>query len=168
MSILFSSYTGLVHLLASCVALVAGMWVLATAKGTVRHRRIGYVYVVAMVVLNVTAMMIYRLFGGFGIFHVLALVSGATLAAGMVPLLLRRPSGVAWHLSMMYWSVVGVYAAFVAEVLVRLPRLMALATGEPMAMFYNLVGVGTALVMVAGGIGFGRYRQRWMDAFGRR
>ena len=42
--------------------------------------------------LNVTALMIYRLFGTFGPFHVAALVSLATLAAGVVTVVRRRPA----------------------------------------------------------------------------
>lgn len=34
--------------------------------------------------------MIYRLFGGFGIFHVFAIVSLLTLLAGMYPILTRK------------------------------------------------------------------------------
>jgi hypothetical protein len=40
---------GLIHLISSIVALVAGALVLIMKKGTIRHKQIGYVYVVSMV-----------------------------------------------------------------------------------------------------------------------
>jgi hypothetical protein len=46
----------------------------------------------------------------------------------------------------MYWSVVGVYAAFVSETLVRLPNVVV-NSGVPNRVFYNMTGIGTAIVM---------------------
>lgn len=124
---------GLIHLTASLIAVAAGSWVLIGQKGTQLHRRVGYVYAASMVVLIITAFMIYRLFGRFGVFHITAAVSAATLALGMVPVILRKPSE-SWlnlHFGFMYWSVVGLYAAFAAELLTRIPQ-------KP---FFRMVGV---------------------------
>jgi uncharacterized membrane protein len=85
------SEIGLIHLIASIAALIARSIVLIAAKGTKFHKTIGCVYAASMVIVVVTAFTIYRLFGGFGIFHVAAIVSGATLAGGMIPVILRRP-----------------------------------------------------------------------------
>lgn len=67
--------------------------------------------------------MIYDLYGRFGPFHVASVISLATVGAGFVPVYLRRPSG-AWlqlHATFRCWSYVGLVAAFVAEVAVRIP-----------------------------------------------
>ena len=64
-----SGTSGLIHLLASIVALVYGSIVIFTRKGTSKHKRRGYVYVIAMVILNGSAFMLYGLFGKFGIFR---------------------------------------------------------------------------------------------------
>jgi hypothetical protein len=55
----------------------------------------------------------------------------------------------------MYWSVMGLYAAFVAETMVRIPD----------APFYNMVGWATGGVMLIGGIAFGYYKKSWETAF---
>ena len=136
------SDTGLVHLVAACVALISGALVLFLPKATRLHIRIGYVYFAAMLVMLVTSFSLYHLFGSFGMFHWLAVVSSVTLLAGMIPVWFRRsiPNWAAWHFSFMYWSVVGLYCAFAAETFVRLPQ----------SPFFAMVGIGSGLV---GGIG---------------
>jgi uncharacterized membrane protein len=114
---------GLFHSLCGVAALLFGLAVIVSRKGTRSHRRLGYAYVGAMLLLNATALMIYDLFGRFGPFHIAALVSLATVAAGLMPAFRRKPTG-AWlerHAALMSWSYVGLVAAFIAEVIVRLP-----------------------------------------------
>lgn len=152
---------GWVHFVASMLALVFGTLVLARQKGTRSHTRIGYAYTFSMVVLNASAFLIYRLFGKFGPFHVLAVVSSLTLAAGLVPILIRKNErSISLHLGFMYWSVIGLYAAFVAEMIVRIPCFR---------WFYGNIGastgIATAVVMLAGGIVFGLKSRRWSDQF---
>lgn len=114
---------GAVHTGLGLVALVCGATVLALAKGTTAHRRIAGVYLAAMTGLNVSGLMIYDLNGRFGPFHMAALVSLATVAAGYVALYRRRPKA-SWlevHAIFFYWSYVGLWAAFVSEAAVRVP-----------------------------------------------
>jgi uncharacterized membrane protein len=116
---------GLVHALLGVAALILGLAVLARRKGTRVHRRIGQGYVLSMLSLNVTAVMIYDLYGRFGPFHVASVISLATIGAGFVPVYFRRPR-VAWmelHATFMCWSYVGLLAAFVSEVAVRVPGI---------------------------------------------
>ncbi len=119
---LHSNTTGLIHLITACIALVTGTVVLLTRKGNRQHKIWGYTYTGAMVIMLLTAFMIYRLFNGFGIFHVFAVISTVTLIGGMVPLFLKRKNAIAYHLSFMYWSVMGLYAAFVSEIFTRVPE----------------------------------------------
>jgi uncharacterized membrane protein len=151
-----SSTLSLVHIAASCLALVIGAAVLVVRKGDRRHRRLGRVYAVAMILVNATAFCIYRLFGGFGPFHVAAIISLLTLLAGMRPVLMRpRPKEWATtHMVFMYWSVVGLYAAFASEVLVRVPA----RTG---ASFGLLVGLATGIIMVTAGLFQQPLLRRW-------
>ena len=102
---------GLIHLIASVVALIAGTLILFLTKGTQLHKRIGYTYVTSMTILLITAFMIYRLFGTWGVFHWTALISTLTLICGLVPILTRRPTNnyISLHFSFMYWSVIGLY-----------------------------------------------------------
>lgn len=163
LEILVGGSTGYIHLVAAIVAMITGMIVIISAKGTKRHKQVGYVYVAAMIVLNVTSFMIYRLFDRFGVFHWLAVISSVSLLAGMFPVIFRRDKKyLVMHLAFMYWSVVGLYSAFMAETFTRLPKLILTETGEPMVIFYKLVGLATGLTIAAGAFYFIRYRKRWM------
>lgn len=149
---LISDTTGLVHTIAASLALVLGTWVLATRKGDRRHKQLGYAYSFSMVVMLATSFFMYNLFGGFGIFHAFSILSSVTLLAGMVPVLRKRPKGyIALHYNFMYWSVVGLYGAFLAEILTRIPPLV-IKDRTILPIFFGLVGVSIFIMM-----GFGVY-----------
>jgi uncharacterized membrane protein len=158
MSSLYSNEIGLIHFVASVSALVFGSAVLLMTKGSKTHIRMGYCYVASMVVLLATAFMLYNLFGKWGIFHYFAVIASVTLALGMVPIFLRNhvKNWAYLHFSFMYWSVIGLYGAFVSEMMTRIPEVP----------FYNMVGFATAGVMLAGGIVFGFNKSKWMRIMG--
>lgn len=144
---------GAFHFAFAIIALLSGTSVLSFKKGTSLHKKIGYVYALSMLLLNVSALMIYRLFDGFGIFHYAAILSLATVIGGMVPALLRRPIN-SWfylHFSLMYWSVMGLYAAFASEILTRVPE----------TPFFGMVGIASGIIMLAAGLYFYKAKQRW-------
>jgi uncharacterized membrane protein len=133
---------GLVHALLGVSALIFGLAVLLRRKGTRVHRRIGQAYVLSMLLLNTTGLMIYDLYGRFGPFHVASIISLATVGAGFVPVYLRRPRA-AWmplHATFMCWSYVGLLAAFVSEVAVRVP-----------GVGFGSAVIAATVVVVAGG-----------------
>jgi uncharacterized membrane protein len=132
---------GWIHVAFALVALATGAVVLVRRKGTRPHRRWGWVYALCMFGLNLTAFSIYRLFGGFGPFHVAAVVSAVTLVGGITSALRRRPGWVARHYRWMTWSYVGLLAALVSEVGTRVP-------GTP---FWGAVLLASAVVIGAGG-----------------
>ncbi|MFA0961267.1 DUF2306 domain-containing protein [Roseivirga sp. BDSF3-8] len=147
---------GWLHTLAATISLISGTYVLIADKGGKRHKQAGYVYTAAMGIMLITAFMIYRLFGGFGIFHIAAVVSSATLILGMVPAIRRSsPKWVIHHFSWMYWSVFGLYGAFAGEVLTRLPN----------SPFFTAVGASTAAVMLTGSIIWRKMKPRWEAQF---
>lgn len=147
--------TGFIHLIASLASLLFGTAVLLLDKGTMRHKQAGYCYTAAMVVTLITAFMIYRVFGGFGLFHGFAIVSSVTLAAGLWPAFRRRGNWVMSHLAFMYWSVIGLYAATVAEVLTRIPD----------APFWGTLGISIAIVMLGAELFWRRQQPRWAAEF---
>ncbi len=157
-----TSQTGFVHFFASILALALGTLVLWLPKGTKRHMLIGRMYGLSMFVVLFTAFMIYQLFGTWGIFHWTALVSSLTLILGLIPILTKWPtkSYLSMHYSFMYWSVMGVYGAFVSETLVRMPKVVV-ESGIPNRVFYNMTGIGTALVMGIGVYFFLKFKPRW-------
>ena len=128
--------TGWIHLVVSILALIAGSFVMCTKKGTKRHKIIGYFYSFFMLSVLVTALLIYRLTGGFNVFHFIAIAGFFYLIMGLVPMVLKRKNRIKTHIYFMYWSVIGLYAALVAEVLVRVPN----------TPFWWMVGVGVAVV----------------------
>lgn len=158
---LISSSIGGIHLFFAILALVLGTMVLFKTKGTVTHKRIGYFYVFAMVGVNVTALMIYRLFGSFGIFHYMAIISLLTIIAGMLPVLLKKPTSyISLHFNFMYWSVIGLYAAFMAETLVRFPDVV-IESGVPNHVFYNMTGIASGITIALGFFFSFRKRKDW-------
>lgn len=154
-SIIFST-TGLVHLVFSILAMISGAWIVLTKKGTKLHKQIGYFYTINMVGLIITAFMIYRLFNGWGIFHYFALLSTFTLIAGMVPVIFRWPT-TSWfslHSSFMYWSVAGLYAAFISELFTRAPWANMSLFGIALFIFFGLASYY-----------FRIYEKRWKSQF---
>jgi uncharacterized membrane protein len=134
---------GWFHVVCALVALASGAVVLRRRKGTRWHRRTGWVYDGSMLLLNGTALMIYRLTGSFGMFHVGAIFSLATVGMGVAAAVRRRPAG-GWlerHYWWMTYSYVGLLAAAVAEV----------ATRTPGFRFWWAVIVASALVLGVGG-----------------
>lgn len=134
--------TGVVHVAFALMALVSGLVVVLMRKGTPRHRKIGWVYAVSMLGLNVTALLIYRLFGRFGPFHIAALLSLLTIIAGLITVVLRRPrrNWVDHHAYWMAWSYVGLCAAAASEITTRVPD----------SPFWWMV-LGSTLLVIAGG-----------------
>ena len=164
-----SGTTGLIHLIVSIIALITGLFVLTTTKGTKQHKQIGYIYAVSMILLNLTAFMIYRLYGKFGIFHWFAVISCLTLIAGLYPVLTKKSKNyLLTHFNFMYWSVVGLYCAFMAEVFSRLPKIILTESGEPMTAFYKGVGIGIGFVMTIAVIFFNRYKPKWTKQYERK
>jgi len=78
------------HTAIGCLALLAGLFVFLFNKGTRLHKTIGWVYVISMYLLCLTSFFIFKLFGGFGVFHVMAIVSTVTMTSGFIPVLFRR------------------------------------------------------------------------------
>ncbi len=151
---------GWTHTIAAATALAAGAAVLLTRKGTRRHRQLGWAYVVSMLLLNGTALMIYRLFGRFGPFHAGAVFSFVTVVAGTAAALgarrargrrdpARRARAIERHYQWMTWSYVGLAAAAVSEIATRVPALRP-RPGQGMMVFGITVAVATLLVIVVG------------------
>ncbi len=153
------STIGLVHVIAAIVALLTGTLIFVVNKGGLLHRRIGYGYVVSMLVLNISAFLIYRLFGTFGPFHVMALFSTACILGGTVPALFRHciRHWLQWHYYFMNWSVVGLYAAFWAETFTRT---------LPMGRFWPIVAGATVVTTTIGAVLIRRHAARLLPVVG--
>jgi uncharacterized membrane protein len=102
-----------VHTAFGLIALAAGALNLVSQKGTPRHRLIGWIYAGSMAGLIGTSFAIFELFGGFGPFHAMSLVSGGTLALALY-FPMRRSRYDNWlehHYMWITWSYVGLVMA---------------------------------------------------------
>lgn len=115
MNSILHSPISLVHVIMALLAVGLGTGLLLTRKGTARHQRLGYLYAVCMILVNLTAFRLYYLFGHFGIVHVGALLSLATLAGGIGVAMYRPANWLVWHYRFMGASVTGLYAAGLVE-----------------------------------------------------
>ena len=139
-------------------------------KGNRKHRRAGWIYAGSMLVLNVTALSLYRLTGTFGPFHVAALISLATVAAGIISARRRRHGSRGWlerHYFFMTYSYLGLAAAAVAETATRWPAIQSVA-GGPTAAFWTAVAVASVVVFVVGSVMIRRRADTIMRPFLRR
>ena len=131
---------GFVHIVVALAALAFGTAVIFSRKGTRKHRQLGRAYLVMMLALNGTALAIYELFGGFGLFHWMALFSLASVLLGYWPAW-RRSAG--WKVEQAYFmtgSYVGLIAALVSEV----------ATRTAIVPFFSAVAILSIGVIVVG------------------
>lgn len=135
---------GLIHMVFAAAALVSGSIVFCRAKGDRAHRMLGYAYVISLVSVNATALSVYEASSGAGPFHVLAVISLATLVCGFIPVFFRRPiaSFLRLHAYFMSWSYVGLLAAGTSQ----LATMLLTAPGAV------TVGLPSLIIVAAGGV----------------
>ena len=135
-----------VHFGLAVVCLGLGPTIFLRRKGTKSHRRIGIAYLAGMILVNASALMVYEDSVGFGPFHRLAILSLATVTAGVIPLVLKQPKG-AWldlHAYFFCWSYSGLLAAGVSQLLTKvesLPRPFQVLVPSILVM-----GIGAILI----------------------
>lgn len=134
---------GLIHFVSAIFAMLFGMVVIFNKKGTKTHIKFGYAYSISMLLLLVSAFMIYKVTGTFGPFHIAAVISSLTLIGGIVPAYLKKPekTWLEFHYEFMSWSVVGLYAAFWSETFSRFFRFSG---------FWVVVATATAITVAVG------------------
>lgn len=154
MASVLHSPASVVHVVAALLAVAAGTYILATPKGTRRHRWVGRAYVGSMAVLLLTAFQIYFLFGRFGIIHWGAVGSVGALVIGIGATLLRPVvrAWLRWHYLGMGVSVMGLYAAFIIESTYRF---------FPLVYFWWLTLGLAAVIFTVGGLLLRRHYPAW-------
>lgn len=135
---------GWFHFITALISTLSGTYILFKPKGTKLHRQVGYLYFFSMILVCGSALGIYNITGYFGVFHTLAIAGLLTLIIGLLPLLLKRNNKKyrVLHMWFMYYSVLGLYAAFVSELSLRIPEKPS----------YKVVGIATAIVFIFGSI----------------
>lgn len=135
---------GTIHIVLAIASIALGGRMFLQQKGGKEHRKFGYLYFVFMLLMNLSALSVYEDSEKMGLFHILALVSLATLSAGFIPVFLRKPRD-AWlslHAYFMSWSYVGLVAAGVAQ----MATILSFLPG-PIA-----VGLPSIVIIVGGGL----------------
>ena len=147
------SAIGAAHVAMGSVALVSGAVVLMLPKGTARHRRVGRIYAAAILAINGTALSMYDLTGRPNVFHVIALVNLATLAMGLLALRrwrrTREPSDLVTHQRRMAMNYVGLWMAFVTELLVN-PMLGVSRISDPRSHWPLMIALNLTLLGAGG------------------
>jgi uncharacterized membrane protein len=140
---------GWVHLVASLTALAVGTLVLLRAKGTPVHKRRGRIYVLTLLVTNVTALGIYRR-GIFFFPHWLAIAAVIVMTAGVLAAHFKTPQK-AWlhlHLTCLLTSLYILVGGGVNEVFLRVDLLHRLAP-PPNSPMVGLTHLGVIIVFLA-------------------
>ena len=149
------SAVGLVHVIAAVISLLSGLVIFLRKKAGALHRFMGYVYSLAMFVMLVTALSIYRLSGSFNLLHGFALISTVQLGRGLYHAVLRKPKG-SWLDAHYHWiigSYIGLCAALVAESATRVIMPYLYDQGvRSFGWFWGIVGTATFVVVWVGQI----------------
>ncbi|HVX87688.1 MAG TPA: DUF2306 domain-containing protein [Gemmatimonadales bacterium] len=141
-----STALGHVHLWAASLALLLGAFQLVRLRRDALHRRVGYAYVTALGVSDLTALTVYEFTGGFNVFHALALYSLVCLGLALRPML-TTPRPFQWrrvHYLWIAWSYAGLSAAAATEFLVRVAHMegwLASVVGT-----LPVIGIGAFLI----------------------
>ncbi len=139
------SVVGWFHTLACVLALALGAYLMVARKGTPRHRRMGDVYVAAILFASVTSLTIYTRHA-FTAAHWFAVMAIVTAGAGFV-LGRWHGAGQAWkygHLSCMLLSYYVLIGGGVNEVFLRISTLRPILFHQPV-----IVGRVHGMVMLA-------------------
>jgi uncharacterized membrane protein len=137
------SNIGWLHFITAVLSMVFGTIVITNPKGTIKHKRLGYVYVINMLLLNISSFFIVN-FDGFSLFHFFAIVSLVSIVGGIAPAIKRTKNWYQYHFYFMSWSVVGLYCAFWAEVGTRFVKNMQ--------QFWWAVAIATFITAFIGNI----------------
>lgn len=147
---------GTVHFALAIASLILGAVVLSQQKGSSRHRILGYLYSGGLLLVNLSALLVYEDCSGLGPFHVLALMSLATLTGGFVPAFLRRPrdSWLNFHAYFMSWSYVGLVAAGVAQMVTKFagPGLLQVVIPTVLLVLIGALFIHTCIPQTLSGL----------------
>ena len=116
------TFAGAVHVTLAVLCIGVGLIQFLCPKRGAGHRARGYFYVYAMLVVDGTALLVYRFSGHFNTFHVAAIVNFACIVLAIVPLL-RSPRPANWrtvHYYFIAWSYVSLVSAAAINIVVRL------------------------------------------------
>lgn len=116
------SVAGAFHVVMAITGLLTGAYLLLTLKGTKLHKIIGYVFSIALLIVNVSALFIYDFNSGKpSVFHYLIIISMFCLIYGLYPMFNKpfKTGRIRRHLKGMTGAALGLWAAGATEYFVR-------------------------------------------------
>lgn len=135
-----------IHISLGFLSLASGFIVVLTKKGNHRHRLVARIYFFAMLGLNLTAFGIYKIHGGWGFFHWMAVASLIPLLAGIWAI---KRKNISAHYYFMTWSFIGLLCATISEIFVHIPAAVTLQSNVPhidTILMLCLIGSGFVLL----------------------
>jgi len=142
-----SGVTGGIHAALAIICLILGPVIFMGRKGDNRHRFLGRIWAIIMLVLNITALLTYDLHGRPNLFHFFAIVNLIALIPGFVFIkkyqTSRNPKHLAQHQELMIWAYFGLAAAGVWQLVTTLLRFDMLPLHP--RFFMPIMGVLTGL-----------------------
>jgi uncharacterized membrane protein len=159
------SVAGGIHFACSVIGMLSGIFVLFKTKGTAFHRKIGYVFVTALVGVNLSALLIYDFNeGAISVFHFLIPVSLSFLGFGIIPMMGKRKSGALnRHIIGMNGAVLGLWAAGATEYFVR--EVASGLNKNELILYSFMISFPFAIAITVSIIYYERkYISRWVKA----
>ncbi|MEQ9297909.1 MAG: DUF2306 domain-containing protein [Cyclobacteriaceae bacterium] len=143
-----NSTIGGVHVVSSFIGLLTGAYILLAKKGTNVHKKTGYVFAVALLLVNISALFIYDFNdGSISVFHCLIPISLFFLIYGMYPMLRKTQKKIRLnrHIIGMNGAALGLWAAGATEYFVR--ELSFGLTKNQLIMYSFLISVPFAILI---------------------
>lgn len=151
---------GLLHVVTGSIAVICAIIILFSVKGTVLHKRVGYTYVICILILNISSFGVMEFFKGKpGPFHFGAIVSLIFTALGVIPVI--RKKGKNWlmrHYVYINGSLIGLFAAFFVEAVFRSFHSNALIIGSTIVI--------SSIVAIVGGFLIRKFKKRFFKEDG--
>lgn len=143
-----TSLTGGIHILAAFICLVLGPIIFFNQKGTARHKLMGKIWIVCMLIVDIAALCTYELNGRPNLFHAFAFLNLITLTPAFLFIKkyqkTKNPKDLVQHRGYMAWTYFGLLAAGIWQIIISLARVGVLN----MAYKYLYNGLG-ALTLIA-------------------
>jgi len=109
----------IIHIILAVACLGIGIGIFYQTKGTKKHKTLGFLYLSALILVNITAYLITDQSG----VPLSVIISIITLFCGFLPVLLRRPKK-NWfkiHAYLMCWSYVVLFDAGASQLISKIP-----------------------------------------------
>jgi uncharacterized membrane protein len=116
---------GLIHFISASIGLPLGLGIIFLKPGSKTHKQCGYIFIVVLVIVNVSAIFIHQMGARFGPFHILIPFSLYALFKGIKPFYTKmdKVQKLKFHIRGMLAAALGLWAAFFAELVARTPAL---------------------------------------------